>query len=315
MRGLLILLAIIAFGCSTDEDPQIIVVDAPTTPVADADYFHLQINESAVSIDIPNPNGGWNRGSITKGADYFTINAICGHTGNNPWSFANLTMTFDLTGKLISASQRSQSNNGFGVFYYDYFKHFPSNYFNINIISIDETLKRVKLEFSGNLYQVYAFGIEPSLDSERSAVSGQLDMQYNDQPDSVYTIPNTVPQYCTAKLNGENWRAYYEHQLSVFTSTDPYKIETHFSASTPIGSYTFNDSSTDNYVRFSKFNTTTLTYDTYSAQGTISYSYKEYHGANSYSFIGTFSFTAVNLTNPSDIIQVTDGSFRSRQSF
>lgn len=312
MRGLLVFLAALLIGCSTDEEPQTIVVNPPVTPVEDADYFHLQVNESAMDLDLVN-SYGWNRGSITRLADVYKINISCGFD-NNTIEYCLINMTFDLNGKIISATQKS-SNVVSGIYTYSNYEHFPSNYFNINVISVDETQKRIKLAFNGNLYLSNLY-LEPTFTSEASSLSGELDMEYIDQLDLSYIIPEyEVPQYCTAKLNGVNWRAYHEHEDSHFTSTDAYKLETHFASSTPIGSYAFNDSSSDNYVKFSKFNTTTLTYDTYSVSGTVAYTYKENHGGPKYSFIGTFSFTAVNNANPAEIIQVTDGVFRSYQRF
>jgi hypothetical protein len=58
-----------------------------------------------------------------------------------------------------------------------------------------------------------------------------------------------------------------------------------------------------------------MTYDYYIISGQVGYTYREYHGYTYYSFIGTFSFTATNPNNPTDIIQVTNGVFRSYQQF
>ncbi|MFT3795036.1 hypothetical protein [Flavobacterium sp.] len=141
-----------------------------------------------------------------------------------------------------------------------------------------------------------------------------MEMVYSQSEGNSEFSLNGVPQYCNAKFNTVDWKAWTEPQNSIFTSTDAYRIETHFAVTTTPGSYAINESS-GNYVRFSKFNTATLTYDYYNVTGTIAHSYREFHGAASYSYIGTFNFTAVNPNNPSDVIQVTDGTFRSYQKF
>jgi len=70
-----------------------------------------------------------------------------------------------------------------------------------------------------------------------------------------------------------------------------------------------------NYITFSKFNTTTLTYDNYSVNGTLNNEYKEFHGMKLYSYFGSFNFTATNVNNPADVVQVTDGKFRYSQNY
>ena len=42
---------------------------------------------------------------------------------------------------------------------------------------------------------------------------------------------------------------------------------------------------------------------------------REFSKDHNYSFIGTFSFMAVNPNNSADVIQVTNGEFRSYQHF
>lgn len=194
---------------------------------------------------------------------------------------------------------------------YNNYINFPSNYFLATDFSIDETNKKIKFKFNGKLY----FD-QRSLASESRDLQGDVDMMYTDQGDDPFPIViNNVEQYCRANFNATPWFARFEHTFSSFTDENPYKIEINFANSPTPGSFNFTSASTSNYVRLSKFNTTTLTYDYYNVNGQVAYSYREYHGGTKYSFIGTFSFTAVNPNNAADIIQVNDGVFRSYQIF
>jgi hypothetical protein len=81
------------------------------------------------------------------------------------------------------------------------------------------------------------------------------------------------------------------------------------------GNYNFTSDSNDNFIKISKFNTNTLSYDYYNVEGVLSHSYREFHGAKSYSYIGTFNLKAVNKNIPFDVIEIKDGRFRSFQTF
>lgn len=304
-KYLFLFVFIIALSSCSDPDET-----APVTPTDNTtpptDYFNLNIDGSEVSV-VPF-QGSFYGYKMTKKGEVFHL--VATHGESHEW----FRLEFDFTedGKLISAKKESFSTQLGNVYYYNY-RNFPSNYFNIQILSIDETAKKIKLKFNGNLYvsttDLYSEDIH--LDAEINAPYQEVE-----QTSSNYIITDyQVEQYCSAKFNGTPWVARHEHSNSVFTSEDPYKIEINFASNAIPGSYPFTTSSTSNYLKFSKFNTTTLTYDYYNVTGVVAHTYREFHGAGNYSFIGSFSFTATNPNNPSDSITVTDGVFRSYQHY
>lgn len=298
----LLSIVLLLVGCSS-EDP----VSSEETVNQDEQYFRLNIG----GIELPLSRGAnFNRGAIDIiEDDVFILYAEYGFDSSSQ-QLHQLKIYFDKNGNLIDANQHSIGIDFFGSFDYVNYENFPSNYFDINIISLDEVNKKIKLNFSGRLYLN-----KTDMSSESIEISAELNQDYQVSTSSYQIRINDIEQYCSAKFNNIPWIARRENYYSQFTAPDAYKLETHFAQNTTPGSYNFTSASTDNYIRFSKFNTLTLTYDYYNVAGTISHSYREFHGGTSYSFIGTFNFTAVNPNNPNDVIQVTDGIFRSYQKY
>lgn len=302
MKKILLLLFSLVFlcsGCSSNDD----------SSMANAEYFKFNVEDVELTVD---PTGNtqlyYNSATITQNADVFLLQVDYGFTISSEHSHV-LKIYFDKNGGTIKVEQNSSGL----LQYYDYYNYenFPSNYFTVNIVSLDEVNKKIKLNFSGKLYLN-----KTNLNSESVDMSGDLYMSYRSFENPNYGITvNGIEQYCTANINSNVWTARKESPYSQFTSTDAYKIEPHFASNTIPGTYNFTPASTDNYVRFSKFNTATLTYDQYNVTGVVAHSYREFHGLTRYSFIGSFNFTAVNPNNPSDVIQVTEGTFRSYQQY
>ncbi|MBL7885432.1 MAG: hypothetical protein JNJ52_01680 [Flavobacterium sp.] len=300
---LFLLVFIIALSSCSDPDETMTPTDT-TTPLTD--YFNLNIDGSEVSV-VPF-QGSFYGYKMTKKGEVFHLVAIHGES----YEWFRLEFDFTEDGELISATKQSNSTQYGTVNFYNY-RNFPSNYFNIQILSIDQTAKKIKLKFNGNLYVSTT-----DIYSEDIYLDADINIPYEEieNTSTNYIVDHyLVEQYCSAKLNNIPWIARHEHSNSSFTSEDPYKIEINFASSSVPGSYPFTTSSTSNYLKFSKFNTTTLTYDYYNVTGVVAHSYREFHGAARYSFIGTFSFTATNPNNPADVITVTDGVFRSFQQY
>lgn len=269
----------------------------------------IKMKIDGIEVDFPNTSTPASSSGATKQGDVYSIGVAYGQYTNYDTVFG-LRMNFSSEGKLISGSlsfnSQNNGNPGYGNFIY-----FPSNYMEVSEFSVNEATKRIKLKFKGRLYND-----QKSINSESRLVEAEVDMNYTEvEPNPYPIVIDNIEQYCRAKINGTPWFARFEHDLSSFTNEDAYKIEINFANSPTPGSYNFTSASTSNYVKFSKFNTTTLTYDYYDVTGQVAYSYREYHGYTNYSFIGTYSFTAVNPNNPADVIQVTDGTFRSYQKF
>lgn len=280
----------------------------------DNDHFILKVDGTQVSINRPN-EGQFPGYVISKKGNLISISATFGES----FEWFTLKFLFTAEGKLISAKKESYSSSLGDVDYYSY-RNFSSNYFNINIISIDEASKQIKVKLNGIMYANTSdlnslnIDIEADIDAQFQVIEN-TETNYLVNINDIIGSSNQVEQYCSAKFNTAPWIARHEFSNSSFTNEDPYKIEINFASNALPESFPFTSSSTTNYVKFSKFNTTTLTYDYYDITGVLAHSYREFHGAGNYSFIGTFNFTATNPNNPSDVITVTDGVFRSYQHF
>ena len=281
--------------------------ETPNNETPNGDQFNLVID--GVTFGLPKSQDVNYSINISKKADIIHVGITNGDLFNTDSMF-NMGLNFTKNGKFHSRNISFFSYN-FSNPNYTNFIDFPSNFFNCTLLEIDEVNKRVKLNFEGKLYQN-----KYSITSDSRQISGQLNLAYTDngtQADPL--VYNGIEQYCTANINSVSWFARFENTYSAFTDEGAYKIETHFVNSPTPGNFTFNSANTDNYVKFSKFNPITMTYNYYNVTGQVGFTYREYHGYTYYSFIGTFSFTATNPNNPTDIIQVTDGVFRSYQKF
>jgi hypothetical protein len=306
----LLLLFLLTASCSNEDSVVNVPENIDSTINPDGTYFHMQVNGTAI-LFLNNPPfpSGFNYVNIIKSGDFFIIGGIFGSTLTIMGSH-RFNLNFRNDGQIISAYQTSQNFDQIdGNLNFNNFLFFPSNYFQISITSIDEVGKRIKGSFQGNLYLN-----ELDLDSESNTFIADFDWKYEDAV-STSDIINIygIPQYCSAKFNGNLWSALRENTYSTFTCGDPFKIDIHFDSNAVPGSYNFTNNSSDNYIRFSKFNTTTRAFDYYNTTGVIAHSYREYHGGGRYSYIGTFTFEAVNPNDPSDVMQITDGTFRSFQ--
>lgn len=262
-----------------------------------------------VDFGLPSSQNQNYRFVVSKKADIISLSVTNGDL-NNTDSMLNMGLNFTKNGKFLSGTLFFNSYNFFNPRYFN-FIDFPSNFFNCTLLQLDEVNNRIKLNFDGKLYQN-----KNLITSDSRQISGQLNLPYtNNGTQADPLVYNGIEQYCTANINSSSWFARFENSYSAFTDEGPYKIETHFVNSPTPGNYNFNTSSTSNYLRFSKYNPITMAYDYYNVNGQVGYTYREYHGYTNYSFIGTFSFTATNPNNPADIIQVTNGVFRSYQQF
>jgi len=288
------------------------VVSAPSDS-GDGTYFHLKVNGTNIPYIKDGIYATRNEVSVYVKQTVISFNFNYGIEIPNSPGNNRLVIVFTKDGKFLEAHQNSV-NIGEGQFavYYKNYRYFPANYFNIRIYSIDEVQKRIKFTISGKLY----FD-DKDLNSESLDLLGDFDMKYNGDFGTIAPTfqVSGLDQHCTAKLNTAEWMAFRELENGSFTADDPYKIEINFPSTALVGTYNLITNSTNNYLRFSKFNTTTKVFDYYNLNGLISQTYREFHGGGNYSLFGTFSFTATNPNDPSDVIQVTDGDFRSYQHY
>lgn len=188
--------------------------------------------------------------------------------------------------------------------YYNY-KHFNSNYFDFNLISINENTKRVKVSFSGKLYEE-----SDDLNSESITVSGSFEVNYVD----VEPLDAGFGTFC--KIGGNNWystdgwdEGWFNVNKKVISDNEDMLTFRFEEASIPVGNYVFTPTSA-NRVTLSKFDTTTKTYVDYDCTGSFNIQ-SNLSGLNFRTIEGTFSFTAVHPTNSSQTIQVTNGTFKN----
>lgn len=299
MRKVSLLLVLIFFsiGCTNDDDQLLPVVDNTAVLPGDGQYFHLKVNGYDLPFDLINPYGV-NTVNLSRNGSEFQLRMKM-ETVNT------LNVNFDGNGKIISARYRPDWISGV-LFNYVNYPNFPGHYFNLEVISNDTINNRIKVAFSGKLYLD-----ETNMNSETFDIDAcEFDLAYPDQNSGISPtmFSGAFLDNCSAKFNGNLWYATRE-KFGAFTTTDPYKLEIKIVANTSPGSYNFTPSSTTNRIQFSKFNIQTLTYDYYDTTGSVVYTFKEFHGGTNYTYKGSFSFTAVNPTNPADVIQVTDGEY------
>ncbi len=254
------------------------------------DTFTYNYDGSAVTIS-----------DITASKSEETI-AIVAEASNGQ----RIEILFDKYGTLGTVSSYSVTDFDFPE--RDSFIHYSSHYMTFNLVSIDQANNRVKGNFSGQL-----FADNEDSTSESVEVSGNFDVSYQ----VVTPMISGLRDY--AKIGGQDWYAtsgyttggaggnavYIEHELS----DNEYKIMiTYDEAATAVGTYNFTSSATVNNVQLAKYDTATNTYTVYNTTGTLTIS--EITPGMFGILAGTYSFTASNPANPSDVIQVTDGTFK-----
>ena len=187
--------------------------------------------------------------------------------------------------------------------------NFGSNFFNFQMVSLDEVNKRVKVNYSGRVYTD-----ENDILSEYSEVSGTFDVVYID------VVPQIPGMGVSAKIAGSDW---YETQIGYMNQFGSDYAENHHindsayklvivlnPSAISEGSFTFNSASDVNRVQLAKFNPDTMEYTFYNTVGNFNMTDISDVG-NFDVHTGSFSFTATNPTNSADVIQVTDGYFKT----
>lgn len=304
MRNIILLFvaSLFCFSCSDDDS-------APSGVVPNQDYINVTFD--GVEIEFLKDSLDKQSGRVLRYGDMFILLAGSAYNPSAEQSMS-FALTFDKNGNFIHAGQSYNEEHVTGFDSYSNYVNYPEHYFVLEGMLIDEVNMKVKFTFSGDL-----FHDDQNMDSESKHISGEVEVSYElgiGQANVFFTNWG-VEQYCRAIKDGEPWNAYFEPQPSAFTNSGPDKVEIHFSADATPGSYGFTAASTDNYVRYSKFNTATLMYDHYETSGVVAHSYKEFMGGVKYNFIGSFSFTAVNPNDPTDVVEMNSGEFRSVQYF
>lgn len=302
---LILVLVVLGTGCSSDDS-----VDPVNNIPVNNSFFKLSID--GVENDLLHPEVF---DDSTQGLVYFSGKTVLVSmsSGDLADTDSRYQMSFYFTtdGKLLIGKLQFFStihqNPEYGNFI-----EYPSYFCQVDNFVIDQVNKIAMIKYTARLYSN-----NTNINSYYREIKTDIKVPYLEIAPSIGSELSYygVEQYFKVDISGLPWSAKFERTESVFTNEGPYKFEINFANSPTPGNFTFDSSSTTNYIRFAKFNTITMTYDYYNATGQVGYSYREFHGGDRYSFIGTCSFTAVNPLNPSDIIQVTNGTFRSYQHY
>lgn len=211
---------------------------------------------------------------------------------------SSIQIGFNKYGNLESVIYDDQNFNSF--YNYQYFK---SNYFDFDLISINESNNSVKISYSGTLYSN-----ENDLESNSVSISGSFNVNYINQTPLIEGLG------LSCKIGGQNWYEtdFWDNGFSnvdrKFISDDDKMIIMNFEdESIEPGTYTFNGSNV-NKLSLAKFNTTTKEYDSYNTSGTVTITSNTIVSGVVRVIEGTFSFTA---TNGSNTIEVTNGTFKT----
>jgi hypothetical protein len=266
----LLVLAIGVFSCSSDSDGE------------NSDSAALTVNGNPVTLSNV---------FAQKSERTIAISAI----GSNG---SSIELLFNKFGDLESVLYDTE--NGDSYYNYQYFK---SNYFTFNIVSLNESTNRVKVNYNGTLYTN-----ENDLDSGSITISGSFDTEYINQTPLI----TGTGLFC--KIAGQDWYEtdFWDNGFSnvdrKFISDDDKMIVMNLSEETiGTGTYTFTNNSS-NKIGFAKFNTTTKEYDFYQTTGTLTITSNTIVSSFIRIIEGTFSLTA---TNSSGSIQVTNGTFKT----
>lgn len=221
---------------------------------------------------------------------------------------SSIYVSFDKFGNFERVGSTSPINSS--IPWRDSFYEFSSNYFNFELVAIDETSKTVKVNFSGKLYEDMF-----DLSSSSSMVEGNFNVKYVDQP-----APEVPGLGTSLKINGTAWNSIKESQTDGFFSgsnitlvaqnDDAYSFALTINHNnTQKGTFNFTPSSTVNKVVLSKYDPATNLYVDYTGTGTLVITDKIVGSQNTL-IKGTYVFTAKDpKTNNS--ITITEGAFKT----
>lgn len=279
-------------------------------------FAFVALSTFAISCSSDDGGSSSNSSSLTVNGSNVSFSNVLAQKSENSLAIianasdgASIQILFNKFGNLESVTYDDADFNS----YYNY-QHYKSNYFTFNLVSINESNKRVKIDYSGTLYED-----ETDLNSNSITVSGSFDVNY------IVQTPAISGLGVTCKIGGSNWYATdgytnngigFDDFILRELSDDQNMISLGFnSVNNGPGTYIFTSSTNTNFAHLSKFNTTTLEYVDYNCVGSIVVTSKTSAGFIGYFIEGTYSFTATNPTNSSDVIQVTNGVFKEYYSW
>jgi len=216
-----------------------------------------------------------------------------------------IQLLFNVFGNLGSVSSFSSNFEYPSSYSYEYFK---SNYFDFQLVNVDEENKKVEVTFEGMLYED-----ERNLDSEKHEVKGSFIVTYNDVEPSISGLGITanIDGKTWHETDGESYGGYVsgtDITLANFNDGEYILYLTFNHDNTEEGVYEFTENDKVNVISIGKYHSDSEGdgFQQYNASGTLTITEKN---ASFIPYIkGTFSFTATHPENGS-VIEVTDGSF------
>lgn len=291
-----LLLSVFISSCASDSD---------TDSDKEKQTLEYTINYNGASLLFPDLKA-------VRDGDYFSIGETIDmpQTPRPDQTASDFSLYFHADGTLLKAAIRDKS---LGDYIYSPF-YFSKNLFKFNLEKIDETDKKIKVSFSGNLYEHYWDQIY----QYNKKINGSIWISYTEQG----AVNSHRTNGTTMKINGQNWRGLgYQSpnyssrvRLLKINGDTEYGVGIVFPNSIPKkGKYTFKNSSemeTEYTVTFYKYSPNTIGPDDYS-RGPVQYittGVLEITDITAAGIIGTFSFTAVN-PDTKETVTVKDGIF------
>lgn len=289
---LLMLLTLLALTSCSDNDGLPPTATLPNENASTFSSYQLMVNEQEFKLDSSTTFKAF------KTEDRLTIN----------FPNSNCQLIFDNKGHLGKLTWREQVSP-MRKFYTPFDD--SSEHFLFDMISLDTIHRRIIGTFSGYLNR------NPiAFDSEGKFISGHFDVGYVDVPAAVKGLKHK------AKINGNVWQmtnSYFttgeandnDNILIHNLSDNEYKIMFGYNAANyAVGTYNFTPASHNGTVRLAKYDSVTSTYINYNTSGTLVITQKELLGGSTYILAGTYTATAVNPNDSSDVIQLTNGDFK-----
>ena len=201
-----------------------------------------------------------------------------------------------------------------GYLWYKNFLYDAAQHFHFVLEEYDAVKNTVKGNYSGKIY------IDPEDEnSDFITVEGSFHLKIIDEQNSVTHLYKNIK----LNMNGQDWKVMqrldrgsfpyegaHDDIALQFVSDDKFKIVMGYVRDNQIGSHTFDNTSTNFFVKLGKYNPMTNQFDYYIiSHGMLSLTTSQYMTAVNYQTTGTFSFAATNPFPPYDTINVTNGSF------
>ncbi len=214
-------------------------------------------------------------------------------------------ITFDKYGNFISAGIDKDFQ------YSENYPYFSSNYFDFEMMPINIAAGKCVIDFSGTVYEN-----KYDMNSTPTTISGHFSLQSTmlEQGASGFLYDKGL----FANVDGKNWfsanmigRTYDSGYYNCYyVSDDEFRLVFNVNGDvTPNGQHNFTASTIHDCIKVEKFNTTTLTYEPWDTQGSMTITGRIQPFDGGYYIDGSFSLTARNPANPGEIVHFNNGVF------